>query len=501
MTGQRIVSERKEKLKSSGRTGKDMIEASDDDTKFGKGTLGMGNVAIPPADLFPSNDKLTTGISILRGINTKRIEMRKGIAYVIEAMRNGNVVAEGLCNLNGWGGRSKTPLNAVQCFQVAVEKKNHPLGLLALGRCYLLGLGVEKDVHIGFGYLQKALEAGSIGAHARLGTCYALGLGVEQNIAKAVGHFEKGAEVGDSIAQLSLGQHYLHGIGVVRDRRKAVALTQDVVKRGFSIELQIDLWETLAQDGNPIAELEIGRMYMLGRDVQTDVAKAVGLYSRAACQGITAADSNLGICFMHGIGVKIDMERALTHFVRSAQKGCGVALYQLAIMHARGLCLPADDVKAQEYLRRAAAKNVEAAKEALESLRKGDVLESQEVVCHESQRYYLRSGWSAHLLPTDPSPWSSENGKLKLKKENVPIPQGWSWVNDWELIIQVPNRTDENGWRYAVDFGTLNSFFPNSTNLRFVRRRTWRRTLAKRNRLKVRDVFRDVEDASTAAYM
>lgn len=66
--------------------------------------------------------------------------------------------------------------------------------MAAIGECYLLGHGVEKDEREGYKWIGKAAKDGHEFAIAREVDCLSLGMGVEQNLGLARYILEKNAE-------------------------------------------------------------------------------------------------------------------------------------------------------------------------------------------------------------------------------------------------------------------------------------------------------------------
>ena len=66
------------------------------------------------------------------------------------------------------------------------------------------------------------------------------------------------------------------------------------------------LWLPLADQGNAIAQYNLGAMYDKGQGVPQDYKEAVRLYSLSAEQGNATAQNNLGIMYYNGTGVPQD---------------------------------------------------------------------------------------------------------------------------------------------------------------------------------------------------
>jgi hypothetical protein len=69
--------------------------------------------------------------------------------------------------------------------------------------------------------------------------------------------------------------------------------------------------KTLAEQGFPAAQYNVGVMYYEGRDVPQDYAEAVKWYRKAAEQGDANAQYNLGGMYYQGKGVQQDYIIAL----------------------------------------------------------------------------------------------------------------------------------------------------------------------------------------------
>lgn len=94
------------------------------------------------------------------------------------------------------------------------------------------------------------------------------------------------AEGGDAVAQITVGRMYRNGEGVVQNYIEAVK------------------WYQLAADqGNALAQFDLGWMYRNGRGVVEDDAEAVKWFRLASDQGMLEAQVNMGWMYAQGIGV------------------------------------------------------------------------------------------------------------------------------------------------------------------------------------------------------
>jgi hypothetical protein len=98
----------------------------------------------------------------------------------------------------------------------------------------------------------------------------------------------------------------------------------------------------LAQDGNPRAQTNLGRLYALGQGVPQDYAQALTWFRRAADQGDVGAQFNLGVMYDNGQGVPQDYAQAGYWYRKAADQGQADAQYNLGVMYEYGHSVPQD---------------------------------------------------------------------------------------------------------------------------------------------------------------
>ena len=80
-----------------------------------------------------------------------------------------------------------------------------------------------------------------------------------------------------------------------------------------------------AEQGNAVAQFNLGRMYALGDDVPKDNVEAVKWYRKAAEQGNADAQTCLGVQYYRGFGVPRDLVQAHAWFNVAAAVGIETA--------------------------------------------------------------------------------------------------------------------------------------------------------------------------------
>src|SRR4051794_38507952 len=79
----------------------------------------------------------------------------------------------------------------------------------------------------------------------------------------------------------------------------------------------LENWRTLAEQGAPHAQYNVGLMYALGNGVACNPAEAARWYRMAAEQGVAQAQFNLGLMSLEGEGVAKDAEEAKKWFTKA----------------------------------------------------------------------------------------------------------------------------------------------------------------------------------------
>ena len=110
---------------------------------------------------------------------------------------------------------------------------------------------------------------------------------------------------------------------------------------------------TAAKQGNGLAAHYLAQMYMNGRGVKQDDAKAMEWAQIGAKAGNANAQNDVGFLNSTGRGTKMDEPQALRWYLAAAEQGLAVAASNAAISYANGKGVRADPAKAVEYYRRA----------------------------------------------------------------------------------------------------------------------------------------------------
>ena len=110
---------------------------------------------------------------------------------------------------------------------------------------------------------------------------------------------------------------------------------------------------TQAERGDPEAQLEVGEMYVAGRDVPQNDVVAFAWYRQAAEAGVAAAQFNVGLMYSAGRGVPRDEAEAVTWYQQAAAQGLAEAQVNLGVIFAAGQVVVSDLVTAYIYFNHA----------------------------------------------------------------------------------------------------------------------------------------------------
>lgn len=129
---------------------------------------------------------------------------------------------------------------------------------------------------------------------------------------------------------------------------------------------------TNAENGDAVAQNEVGMWYYRGRHYNQDYKTALEWWARAAKQGNASAIGNMGLCYQAGNGVAADSVMATKLYLRSikegnqtlftqnvelAQKGSVFSNMLIATCYQNGIGVSKDVSKAIPFLTTAAEKN------------------------------------------------------------------------------------------------------------------------------------------------
>ncbi|MGN1045301.1 MAG: TIR domain-containing protein [Candidatus Methanomethylophilaceae archaeon] len=193
-----------------------------------------------------------------------------------------------------------------------------------------------------------------------------------------VDSIRKKAAMGDMWSQYILGRMYGGGYIVTGSYSEAVKLYKEASAQGHLMarsvlhslvpsekevsdedlgswmERNSDRFISLAEEGNPIAQCDVGWMYQYGKGCRQSYKDALEWYRKSANQGYARAQNILGVMYRDGIGTDRSYKDAFDMFKSAANQNYARAQYHLALMYHYGQGVEASDTTAVEYLLAAA---------------------------------------------------------------------------------------------------------------------------------------------------
>jgi TPR repeat protein len=135
--------------------------------------------------------------------------------------------------------------------------------------------------------------------------------------------------------------------------------------------------QSLADQGDPVAQWRLGRMYYYGLGVPQDWAEVLRWYRKAAEQGHAAAQYDLGNMYYHGLGVPPEnYAEAMKWYREAAKQGHVEAQNALGNMYYHGLGVQPSLVLAYMWSNLAAA-NRQSRNEVAEKMTSSQIAEGQ----------------------------------------------------------------------------------------------------------------------------
>jgi len=199
--------------------------------------------------------------------------------------------------------------------------------------------------------LSTACQRSARESQCELGKRYLHGIGVQKDVRHAAELFRLSANAGDFRAQGYLATMYLAGNGVPKNTDEGIRLWREVARQPQGILW----WKAVAEQGNPEAEYFVGVALLYGgANFPSTPVEGIAWLGKAASQNYLAAQDLLGSCYEKGLGVPQDYFKAVFWFRKAADQGYSEAQHDLAICILKGLGTKKDEAEAVQWFRRSA---------------------------------------------------------------------------------------------------------------------------------------------------
>lgn len=269
------------------------------------------------------------GYEILYGMNSRKIDFRRGKNMVVLGAGMGVKTALGLCYWHGWG-VNKDTVKAVECFGDGIDNMEEDskaflgMGLISCDSLFKTTVRSSKrdSFAVGKSSLLPKPDQGLIGM---------------QMLSEAA-EPSKSESSQTTLGLYNLAVVYFRGKRVPIDSKKALNLFMQAAKRG-----------------DARARYAIGIVYLYGVLGTKDEKGAIRWLTLAANQGLPSALNELGYCFSSGIGTEASQKKAMEFFMKAvaADKDNGHAQFNLGCSYQMGLGVDKDAKKARECFEKA----------------------------------------------------------------------------------------------------------------------------------------------------
>jgi TPR repeat protein len=260
----------------------------------------------------------------------------------------------GMMHSFGEGGPSD-PAAAARHYRLAADA-GHTVAQYCLAALHAQGRGVPQDYAEAMRWYRKAAEGGDPDALFKIGVMFANAEGVEKDMAEAERWWRQAADKGHHPAMLFLG-HLYGGLNHEAVPGEAAAWYLKAWQAGSkeaatSLLRMTPALEQTADAGSAQAQTALG---VLHKFVHKNHPEAVRRLTQAAGQDHPEALRLLGHSYQYGQGVDQDLARAAGLYQRAAERGDKYGQLNLAVFYERGLGGLARDVnQAIKWYRRAA---------------------------------------------------------------------------------------------------------------------------------------------------
>lgn len=224
--------------------------------------------------------------------------------------------------------------NFVEAVKWLIEsaQDGYSIAQYKLGKMFLRGDGVEKDVPYAFRWLKEAEKQNNQYAQYLLGKTYLKGKDVPQDTDNAVALLKKSSEQGNKYAAYTLGKAYLDGDVIPHNFDKALRLLMLSADRSFAP-----------------AEYFLGKLYYKGEIIPQDIPKALEYLERSAKKENAFAAYLAGKIRLMEETIK-DTHKAIKWFKHAAEGGNDYAEYALGKLYLYGKDVERDTKTAMRYL-------------------------------------------------------------------------------------------------------------------------------------------------------
>jgi len=256
---------------------------------------------------------------------------------------------------------------AIRWFEMAA-KQNHVRAQYQLGILYLYGKEIKTNLNYAYFFLSKAAEKNHLDSQYELANYYLKGDANKRQYAKAAEWYRKAAERGHVRAQYELGRLLYEGHGVKQDQVEALKLLTEASESGLLDAT--NFLHNLGPESRPKTDSKKLAANGAAPHIESDLNFTVGNTTDNSLDHY-----QLGIAYLTGDGKPKNVYEASQQFEIAAKAGHGKAQYQLAKLYEQGIGVKQSDKLHLEWLEKAAKAGVVSAERDLKTLKMKENLE------------------------------------------------------------------------------------------------------------------------------
>lgn len=338
-----------------------------------------------PLSVFASTDD-----SYYNFHNGKYIQALEGLKDLANKQNKEALYYQAELFINGYGVAKDLP-KGIQLMESSGERGYLPAQMF-LGKFYLQK---NKDAEKAFYWFKKAANQGDVDAQMFTAAAYLYGVGVKANANMAKSYYIMASKNGNPVAQYTLAVNFLDSRYRINKKMGLIWLTKS------------------AEQNNPKAEYELGRMYLMGDYVNKDKDTAMQWLTKAADQGYVKSYYLLGKYYQN---LKTpDLQAAIEWYEKAAKLNYSPAKYQLGMLYLDEKSPVHDNSKAFTLILSAAqANNVNAQEQLVKMYEQGIATETNPNLAQQ---------WQKKLDAT-------KQNKTKQDKAKVAMQKAMLWISN-----------------------------------------------------------------------
>ncbi|WP_455219994.1 tetratricopeptide repeat protein [Kaarinaea lacus] len=255
----------------------------------------------------------------------------------------------------------KNVQEAIKWFEMAA-KQNHIRAQYQLGKIYLYGEGVKANLNYAHYFLNKAAEKNHLDSQYELGNYYLQGTPDKRQYAKAIKWFRHAAARDHVRSLYILGKMTYEGLGTDPDPAEALRLLNLAAENGL---LEATHYINRIETTNPE---HLTLIKNLDENRNADLSKVLDSSTSRETDKSPNDYYRLGLSYLTGDDEEVQLEKSAQYFQKAADKHHAKAQYQLAKLYKQGIGVKQNESLYRKWLGKAASAGVQSAVRELDSL-------------------------------------------------------------------------------------------------------------------------------------